>query len=41
MFLCPRAHFKTVIIDGAFAYTGSSNLTGASRRAKSEFRHNF
>lgn len=41
MILCPRAHFKTVIIDGTFAYTGSANLTGAGMGAKSEFRRNF
>nr|HXK49216.1 phospholipase D-like domain-containing protein [Clostridiales bacterium] len=27
--LCPRVHFKIVIVDGTFAYTGSANLTGA------------
>jgi len=27
--LCPRVHFKSVIVDGRFAYTGSANLTGA------------
>lgn len=41
MILCPRAHFKTVVIDGRFAYTGSANLTGAGMGAKSEFRRNF
>ncbi len=41
MILCPRAHFKTVIIDGTLAYTGSANLTGAGMGAKSEFRRNF
>lgn len=41
MILCPRAHFKTVIIDGVAAYTGSANLTGAGMGAKSEFRRNF
>jgi len=39
--LCPRVHFKSVIIDGAFAYTGSANLTGAGMGAKSENRRNF
>ena len=39
--LCPRVHFKTVIIDGKFAYTGSANLTGAGMGAKSETRRNF
>ena len=27
--LCPRVHFKCVIIDGRLAYFGSANLTGA------------
>ena len=27
--LCPRVHFKSVIVDGKRAYTGSANLTGA------------
>ncbi len=41
MILCPRAHFKTVIVDGKIAYTGSANLTGAGMGAKSENRRNF
>ena len=41
MILCPRTHFKTVIIDGKIAYTGSANLTGAGMGAKSEHRRNF
>ncbi len=39
--LCPRIHFKSVVIDGRFAYTGSANLTGAGMGAKSENRRNF
>jgi phosphatidylserine/phosphatidylglycerophosphate/cardiolipin synthase-like enzyme len=39
--LCPRVHFKAVIIDGSFAYSGSANLTGAGMGAKSEHRRNF
>ena len=39
--LCPRVHFKSVIIDGSFAYSGSANLTGAGMGAKSEHRRNF
>jgi phosphatidylserine/phosphatidylglycerophosphate/cardiolipin synthase-like enzyme len=39
--LCPRTHFKSVIIDGRFAYTGSANLTGAGMGAKSKTRRNF
>ena len=39
--LCPRVHFKHVIIDGTYAYTGSANLTGAGLGMKSKNRRNF
>jgi phosphatidylserine/phosphatidylglycerophosphate/cardiolipin synthase-like enzyme len=39
--LCPRVHFKSVVVDGRFAYTGSANLTGAGMGAKSQNRRNF
>lgn len=39
--LCPRVHFKSVIVDGRMAYTGSANLTGAGMGAKSPQRRNF
>jgi len=39
--LCPRVHFKSVIIDGTFVYCGSANLTGAGMGAKSEGKRNF
>lgn len=39
--LCPRVHFKSVVIDGQFVYTGSANLTGAGMGAKSAGRRNF
>lgn len=39
--LCPRIHFKTVVVDGTFAYSGSANLTGAGMGAKSPFKRNF
>lgn len=39
--LCPRVHLKAVVIDGAFAYMGSANLTGAGMGAKSEHKRNF
>jgi len=39
--LCPRVHFKAVVIDGKFAYTGSANLTGAGMGAKSKDKRNF
>ena len=34
-------HFKAVIVDGAWAYLGSANLTGAGLGAKGEGRRNF
>ncbi len=39
--LCPRVHFKCVVVDGVFAYSGSANLTGAGMGAKSDKRRNF
>ncbi len=39
--LCPRVHFKCIITDGAKAYFGSANLTGAGIGAKSDNRRNF
>jgi phosphatidylserine/phosphatidylglycerophosphate/cardiolipin synthase-like enzyme len=39
--LCPRVHLKCAIVDGAFAYSGSANLTGAGVGAKSVRRRNF
>ena len=39
--LCPRVHFKMIIIDEKFAYSGSANLTGAGLGAKSSNRRNF
>lgn len=41
MILCPRVHFKSVVVDGRAAYTGSANLTGAGLGAKSPRRRNF
>jgi phosphatidylserine/phosphatidylglycerophosphate/cardiolipin synthase-like enzyme len=38
---CPRVHFKTVIVDGAFVYVGSANWTGAGLGAKGTGRRNF
>lgn len=38
---CPRVHFKAVVIDGAQAYLGSANWTGAGLGAKGEGRRNF
>jgi phosphatidylserine/phosphatidylglycerophosphate/cardiolipin synthase-like enzyme len=39
--LCPRVHFKHIIIDGKFAYAGSANLTGAGSGIKSTTTRNF
>ncbi len=39
--LCPRVHFKHIIIDGNLAYTGSANLTGAGLGIKSNHTRNF
>lgn len=39
--LCPRVHFKAVIVDGAWAYLGSANLTGAGLGAKHKDARNF
>ena len=39
--ICPRVHFKAVIVDGAWAYLGSANLTGAGLGAKAAGRRNF
>ena len=39
--LCPRVHFKIIIIDGHLAYIGSANLTGAGMGMKSINRRNF
>jgi phosphatidylserine/phosphatidylglycerophosphate/cardiolipin synthase-like enzyme len=39
--ICPRVHFKAVLVDGAWVYLGSANLTGAGLGAKAEGRRNF
>ena len=39
--LCPRVHFKMIIVDGQLAYIGSANLTGAGMGMKSSNRRNF
>lgn len=38
---CPRVHLKVVVIDGALAYLGSANWTGAGLGAKGDHRRNF
>jgi phosphatidylserine/phosphatidylglycerophosphate/cardiolipin synthase-like enzyme len=39
--ICPRVHFKAVIVDKAWVYLGSANLTGAGLGAKADGRRNF
>src|SRR2546429_6245323 len=39
--ICPRVHFKAVVIDDAWVYAGSANLTGAGLGAKGEGKRNF
>lgn len=39
--ICPRVHFKCVLVDGAWLYLGSANLTGAGLGAKADGRRNF
>ncbi len=39
--VCPRVHFKCVVVDGAWAYLGSANLTGAGLGAKHADARNF
>ncbi|HKK40884.1 MAG TPA: phospholipase D-like domain-containing protein [Bacteroidales bacterium] len=39
--LCPGVHFKHIIIDGKFAYSGSANLTGEGMGIKGIKSRNF
>jgi phosphatidylserine/phosphatidylglycerophosphate/cardiolipin synthase-like enzyme len=39
--VCPRVHFKAVIVDATYLYLGSANLTGAGLGAKGDARRNF
>ena len=39
--LCPRVHFKSIVVDGIFAFTGSANLTGSGMGAKGPNKRNF
>lgn len=39
--MCPRVHFKLIIIDQTTCYVGSANLTGAGMGMKSATRRNF
>lgn len=39
--ICPRSHWKMVIVDQRLAYWGSANFTGAGLGAKAEHRRNL
>ena len=39
--MCPRIHFKIIVIDQKICYVGSANLTGAGMGMKSPYRRNF
>lgn len=39
--ICPRSHWKIILVDGRFAYWGSANFTGAGLGAKSPRKRNF
>jgi phosphatidylserine/phosphatidylglycerophosphate/cardiolipin synthase-like enzyme len=39
--LCPRVHFKILIVDGRLAWIGSANLTGAGLGARHKDKRNF
>ena len=39
--ICPRSHWKLVIVDDRFAYCGSANFTGAGLGLKHEDKRNL
>ncbi len=39
--ICPRSHWKMVIVDGLSVYFGSANFTGAGLGAKNENKRNL
>ncbi|MFC1534701.1 phospholipase D-like domain-containing protein [Thermodesulfobacteriota bacterium] len=39
--ICPRCHWKMIIVDGLFAYLGSANFTGAGLGSKGEQKRNL
>jgi phosphatidylserine/phosphatidylglycerophosphate/cardiolipin synthase-like enzyme len=39
--ICPRVHFKAVLVDGAWVYLGSANLTGAGLGRRGPHKRNF
>ena len=41
MRLCPRVHFKAIVVDSRSVYLGSANLTGSGLGARAAERRNF
>ena len=39
--ICPRSHWKMVLVDGEFGYFGSANFTGAGLGVKNADRRNL
>lgn len=39
--ICPRSHWKMILVDGRAAYAGSANFTGAGLGVKAPARRNF
>ncbi len=39
--LCPRVHFKLIVVDDRVAYVGSANLTGAGLGMRSDRKRNL
>ena len=39
--VCPRSHWKMVLVDGRFGYCGSANFTGAGLGAKTKDKRNL
>jgi len=39
--ICPRSHWKMVLVDGGFAYFGSANFTGAGLGVRDPERRNL
>ena len=39
--MCPRVHFKLVVIDARLAYVGSANWTGAGLGVRGQGKRNF
>jgi len=39
--MCPRVHFKLVVVDARLCYVGSANWTGAGLGVRGEHKRNF